>query len=282
MKKARLTKNEKEFLQNNRHKFTTAELLLHINTQRKQVDVLKITTFRTLLYKADIRRCSVLRWTRTETQYLLDNYKVMGNIAIAKALSTKGRVFTRKNVDKKMILMGITRTPEELQGIIDGHQRRGVYHKGNVKRWDGKRVPEGGRKVQFYKNGNPYISIKVNGLLVRYARHRYQELHGQLPTNTKVYYKDMDPMNVVDDNLVAMHGTGLTAAQKELYRRNCQKALKEIFKNTAVAQTAMEPLEKTVNPTAKKIPVRIDYRTVVYVPLGSNIAQVKEQYRPLA
>jgi|GEM_PF-6347159 len=278
MKKARLTKNEKEFLQNNRHKFTTAELLLHINTQRKQVDVLKITTFRTLLYKANIKRCKVLRWTAAETSYLLEKYRTVGNIAIAKALSKKARVFTKKNIDKKMILMGISRTQEELRLIVEGHKLCGTYHRANLKRWDGKRVPEGGRKVQFRANGNPYVAIKVNGLLVRYARHRYEELHGQLATNTKVYHRDMDPMNVADENLVAIHGRGLSSEEKKLYDSNCRKALKEFWNSTDVE------VAKPVNvaPIVKKIPVRIDYRTVVYVPLGTNIQQVKQQYRPIA
>ena len=277
MKKAKLTGKEKQFASSNRHKFTTAELLRHINAQRKEAQHLKLTTFRTLLYKANIRRCEILRWTAEETKFLQENYATMGNMAIAEHFSTKKRKFTKRNIDKKMILMGIKRSAQELGYILEQHKKSGTYHRANKKKWADKKVQEGGRKIKML-NGKPFIAIKVNGVLVRYARYRYQQLHGKLPRNIKVYHKDMDPMNVEDDNLVAQTGRGFTEDERRSYDANCARALQYMSKQPPLDR-ATEEIH--VVPVKKKIPVRIDYRTVVYVAPGTNIQELRNNYRPM-
>ena len=199
----KFTPKQKQVVIKMRKQLTNEQLFTHLVENFNYTS--KFTTFRTQLYKIGLKKCDILRWTKKETQLLLDNYQTKGNIEIAKMLTTRTRKFGKKNIEKKMILLNLSRTTEQLQNIINNHKRKGTYHKANIKRWNNKRVEEGDTKVQVI-NGRPQVSIKVNGALKAYARHRYIELHGEIPKEVKIYFKDMNPLNVADNNLVARQG----------------------------------------------------------------------------
>jgi hypothetical protein len=271
--KLKLTPAEIKEVQRLRKMLTNIALFKHINAQREECAQFGYTSFRTQLYSLKIFKCEMRRWTNVETKLLLDNYQTKGNIEIAKMLSKKGRIFTKKQVEKKMILLKITRTKKQLKNLVEAHKKRGIYSKANFKRWKTKKVAEGQTKVQII-NGRPQVSIKVNGILKAYARVRYAQLHGNIAPGVKIYFKDMNPLNIADDNLIARKGSGLTAAESKLYKKHC-----EAYFNSLLQEKAPEPIaEPPKIQTQALIAVRINARTVVNVKPGTNIEKLKERY----
>ncbi len=275
-KSQKFTNNEKKEIRRLFWQLTTRQLWTHINAQRQNDRQFGYTTFRTLLYKMGLKKCAILRWTDEETEFLLANYKTMGNIEIAEKLSTKHRPFHKKNVEKKMKLLGIKRTRGEINAIITKHKERGVYSRANYERWRGRKIKEGQTKVQV-SNGRPRVMIKVNGKLVPYARHRYLQLHGSIPKGYKVYFKDMNPLNISDDNIIAEPAHGYTKEQREMFNKHVRnyfasQKFKEDLK-TEPAQVS-KPKKRT-----SSIPIRIDDRTVIYVKPGVNINKFIEKYK---
>jgi len=274
--KTKLSRAEKLEIKRLFWTLTSKELFDHINAQRNEDNKLGFTTFRTLVYKMGLKKCSILRWTSEETKFLLDNYQTMGNTEIAEKLSSGRRQFHKKNVEKKMKLLGIKRTRDEINKIIEGHKKRGVYHEANLKRWEGKRIPEGSTKVQM-RNGKPVVMIKVDGILIPYARHRYKQIYGDIPRGYKVYFKDMNPLNISDDNLVARKARGLSAEERKKWNTH--------IKNYLVSQKLKTKIDKATKEKEKdiarlsSIPVRIDDRTIVYVKPGTNINKFIEQFK---
>lgn len=269
----KLTPAEIKEVRRLRKKLTNAELFKHINAQRTSEQQLGYTSFRTQLYALKILKCEMRRWKASETKLLLDNYQTKGNIEIAKMLSKKGRVFTRKQIDKKMQLLNISRTKQELQSIIRAHKQKGTYRKANLQRWKFKKVAEGETKVQIV-NGRPQVSIKVNGVLKAYARVRYAQLYGEIPKGHKIYFKDMNPLNVADNNLIARKGSGLTTLESKLYKKHCQA-----YFNSLKQPKATEPVAEPPKPQQQTlIAVRINARTIVKVKPGTNIEKLKERY----
>ncbi len=121
------------FIENNFRKLTSKEifqkLVYEFNLKHKY------TSFRTELYRLGFYKVEMRRWSRAEKQFLLDNYKKIGNKQIAEMLSTPGRKFTDKQVQKKIRLLELKRNREDLKLIIDNHKKSGVYSEGNYKKW---------------------------------------------------------------------------------------------------------------------------------------------------
>lgn len=273
-RQAILKQAEIKWIRKNLNRFTNIQLLKHVNAQRDEAEQLKITTFRGLLYKKGIKRNKVLRWTEEETKYLLENYKTMGNIELANNLKKRNRTFKKKNIEKKMILLGIKRTQEELDFIRNAHKSRGVYHRANLKKWQESVIKEGETKVQVI-NGRPQVSIKIDGRLVAYARYRWQQINGKIPDGNKVYFKDFNPLNTEDKNLICRPARGLTAEEHKEYKKHCSAYFQELKKQVH----PKIPQPKKPTPILKKIAVRINSRTVVYVSPGTNINALKERYQ---
>lgn len=93
------------------------------------------TSYRTELYRIGYHKIIMVRWSKAETTFLKENYKTIGNVEIAKALSKNNRVFTKRQVQKKLQLLKITRTDEELENILERNKANGVYVLGAKKTW---------------------------------------------------------------------------------------------------------------------------------------------------
>ncbi|SEG38898.1 hypothetical protein SAMN05421847_2162 [Halpernia humi] len=99
------------------------------------------TSFRTECYANGFYKCEMRRWSAEEKKFLLDNYQTMGNVAIAEKLTKKGRIFTKKQVQKQVRLLKLKRSPENLQFILDQNKLSGIYSKANYKRWERMKNP---------------------------------------------------------------------------------------------------------------------------------------------
>lgn len=243
------------------------------------------TSMRIEMYKKGLKKCEILRWTEEETSFLLENYKTSGNIEIAKKLSKKGRLFDKKNVEKKMKLMSLKRTKSDISLIRNKAKKNGVYSKANFERWESKKYPEKHIKVQI-GNGYPRVVIKINGKFTPYARHRFIELHGPVPKGYVVFHKDENPLNVEDENLFIQKRTGFSGDYRAKYKRNVQKYLSEI-NFTKILNEAPEPpvtkkKKKTQKPIERRtIAVRINEKTIINVLPGTDIEKLKQKYNTI-
>lgn len=236
----------------------------------------KITSLRTELYRKGIFKVEMLRWKDEEVKYLLENLPKMGNNEIAKNLSTKKRKISGKQVEKKMNLLKVTRTKEQLDFIRERNRQKGSYKKGNTKMWKTRGVaPEGDIKIQI-RNKKPIYMIKVNGTYIPYARYRYLELHGSISPGYKIYFKDNNPFNIADDNLEERKAGSLKGWRLEEYRKHISEYfLNKKMKTEEVLTQVKKQITKQV--PQEKIPVRLDRRTVIYVQPGVDIAALKQR-----
>lgn len=232
------------------------------------------TSFRMALYDLGLKKCKILRWTKEETKFLLDHYKTTGNIEIAKLLSKKGRVFTTKNIQKKMILLKIKRTTQELDAIRDNHKAKGTYSEANFRKWSDVKARENERRV-WICNDVPRVMIKVEGSFIQYARYRWIQLNGEVPEGYKVYHKDCNPLNVDDDNLT-IRNRCLNLEERKQYRRHIENyKLSLLTKDSPVIKlpAAYIPPEPAIN----MISVKIGKMTVKVKP-GTDIDALLKRY----
>lgn len=149
------------FIENNFDKLTSKEIFsklvneFHLKHQ--------YTSFRTELYRLGFYKVEMRRWSRREKQFLLENYKKIGNKQIAKLLSTPGRKFTDKQVQKKIRLLELKRTKEDLQFIIDNHKKSGVYSEGNYKKW---RNIKGVPSISISKKEEIIVKPKLKTIMI--------------------------------------------------------------------------------------------------------------------
>lgn len=274
MKIFKLTKSELTWLKRNLHNFTTKEQFDHIIANRTEDKKISYTKFRNTLYHNKLKKCKILRWSKKETAFLLENYQSLGNIQIAKELSTKKRSFTKKNVEKKMMLLGLKRTKSQLSVIIQNHKKKGVYAKGHKKMWQTRGVAKVGDRRTWVLNGTPKVVIKTKEGFVQYARWRYLQLHGSIKPGNKVYLKDGNPLNVEDENLTeAPAGSCLMKAYREyikMFNKN-----RKLETNTNEQKSSKTPVNL---PKQRVIKIRLDRKTVVYLKPGTNIDEFKKTY----
>ncbi|WP_313091882.1 hypothetical protein [Chryseobacterium flavum] len=235
------------------------------------------TSFRTALYNLGLKKCSILRWTESEKKFLLENYRILGNIEIAKNLSKPGRIFTKKNIEKKIKLLKIKRTPEELLYIKDKNKAKGIYKEASarIKEKGIRYYPEGHVKIQIM-NDRPVVVIKVNGIFVHYMRYRYKQIHGDIPEGWKVYPKDYNFRNIADENLICKHATGIGTSEREKYKHFYRQYFAEIeAQNPKIVKLEKPPVPE--EPAQTLIAVRIG-KMVVKVKPGTDIGKLKEKY----
>ncbi len=236
------------------------------------------TTVRTFMYKNGMKKTNCLRWTPKETEYLLNNYKTKGNIEIATKLSTKKRPVTKKNVEKKMKLLKISPTIEEKLKIIQNHQKKGTYSKANYKRWEELKIKEGDKTISVVC-GRPTYLIKVNNILIPYARHRYIELNGPIEKGMRVHYKDCNPLNVSDENLEIRKGCSYSKEERLKYNRFCREyVINNKMKDKLQKSVPTSPIKNKPEVTKGLVTLRINEKTVIQVRPGTNIEHIKEKY----
>ena len=273
-----LSVSEIKWLTLNLHNYTSKQLFEYIMANRPEETRAGYTTFRTALYKKKLKKCNILRWTKKETNFLLENYKAIGNIQLAKELSTKRRPFTKKNVEKKIKLLKLKRTKWELRAIMDNHKNNGAYATGNANMWKTRGKAKDGERRVWLCNGSPRVVVKVDGVFVHYARHRFLELNGSINAGFKVYLKDGNPLNVDDYNLMqAPAGSvGVSHYKKHIKAYKQELKLKETVE---VPKPAIQPIKHQPNGIA----VRLDRKTIVYLKPGTNIEAFKKQFdnRPI-
>jgi len=204
MKKA-LFLDEIYFIKQNYDKLTYQQILDYINSHRHSSNQIKYSLLRHRFKDLGLSKYSVKHWSNAQTTFLIKNFKTKGNKELAIILSSdrfRGRKnFTRKNIDKKMKLLGLKRTPEEYTAIVRRNISLGytkVNQKGNSIK---DPLPEGMVRVQRLNKDTPYNFVKVNGHFIMAGRYFYQQNFGIIPKGMILFRIDMDSLNDSFDNL---------------------------------------------------------------------------------
>lgn len=99
-------------------------------TNQELADALgiKLTKCREKIYELGLQRFDMEYWTDEQIQFLLDNYKELGNVELAEILqenTPKEKGWHKNHIAKKMGYLGLSRTPQESQKIIERNRKMG-------------------------------------------------------------------------------------------------------------------------------------------------------------
>lgn len=206
--------SELDFLRNNYYSMTWNELTKAIQSLRPEVE---LPAIRHQCRRMGLAKCIQIRWSKEDIEFLRSNYKTMGNIEIAEILTEKGRSyrmidgknvvrkFTKKNIEKKIKLLKLVRTEEDLKFIRQHNFEIGKGYcwtkEENAYTLGLKPVFDEGVIRIWNTNGYDRKYIKINGGFISYARYQYEKYFGAVPKGYNVWHKDGDQLNCDPDNL---------------------------------------------------------------------------------
>jgi hypothetical protein len=159
-----------------------------------------IHSVRVKMYELGCNYGRIPEWTAKEVKFLVNNYKTIGNIELAVRLNgfkNPSRIFNKKTIEKKMNLLKIYRTDQDLLIIKEGHKKQ--KHYGGRPR----SYPIGKISIIRTHNGKRYYIKIDSGKLVPYARILYKSTFGPIPVGMVIRFKDGNPMNCKPENLYA-------------------------------------------------------------------------------
>ncbi|KAA2218280.1 hypothetical protein [Maribacter flavus] len=111
-------------------------------TNQELADALgiKMNRCRKKIYELGLQRYRMEYWTKEQVQFLLDNFKELGGVELAEILqenNPKKKGWHKNHINKKMAQLGLKRTPEDYQKIIERNIKNG-RHTG-AKSWPSRR-----------------------------------------------------------------------------------------------------------------------------------------------
>lgn len=211
--------DELKFINDNFYNTSLNNLLQGINDFR--INPVELGALRHQIRRMDLSKGIQIRWHQDDTAYLIENYKIKGNkeIGIDLTLAKRTfriiggkmvyRTFNKKNVEKKMELLGLKRTPIEVHKIKQRNIELGLApaQKSDDNYWTQeirKKAIEEEIRIWKRKDDNHYSlfrSIKINNAFIPYSRWFYQKYIGPIPAGYIVFHKDFDTLNDEPDNL---------------------------------------------------------------------------------
>lgn len=197
-KRIEWTAREIAFIKANFHRMTNPELARKLKK--------KLTKVREKCYELGLKHMEMEYWTSEQVQYLKDNYRTMGDTAIAAVFQErwpKKKVWSKKHIEKKRMYLGIKRTVAEEFEI-----RTGRFNAKDYKDLNGKTFPEGKKRLWF-SNGKYRWMIKVGNQFIHYHRYKWEKHRGPIPKNKKIHFIDGDTTNCRLSNLVLLTRTEL-------------------------------------------------------------------------
>jgi hypothetical protein len=200
--------DELVYLKKNFHSFPAKVLLNHINSLR--TDKIKLTVFRNKCTQLGLKKHDRPDlWLPREERFLINNYRIMGNVDICSHLNkfkNRSRNFTVKHVWKKMKLMKLHRSEKELKQIRLNNISAGMYAKNQHIAAAVRRYPEGKMVIRRDVTGRKHKWIKQGEKMVQLQRVVWEQNFGFIPEGFKIYHKDGDSLNCRPENLVCRKG----------------------------------------------------------------------------
>jgi hypothetical protein len=214
-----------------------------VNEIRPASQQVELSALRHQVKRMGLSKSILIHWSSDDINFLLSNYTGIGNVELAAELNKKHRTFriidgrkvfrtfTKNHVEKKMKLLGLHRTPEQILKIkkrnLTTTNFRVCTHECNL--WSqGIRKAADEESVRIWR-GRRYV--KINGKFTPYARWFYHNFVQPVPKGYLVYHLDFDTLNDNPDNLALTPRTGLNSLNR--YRNALtllEKREKEITK----------------------------------------------------
>jgi hypothetical protein len=190
--------DEKVFLYKNFNNKTYKELLDNLNSNRPKNNQLSYPTLRHRFRDLGLARYKMIHWAKVHEKFLKQNYRTKGNTEIAKILSSNKfrskKVFTADKVRKKMELLNLHRTKEELSFVVQRNIKLGLTYVNKPGQAVVPGYPEG--HISIRPHGKLlYQFIKVNGKYRMYGRWNYENKIGKVPDGHILFRMDLDSLN---------------------------------------------------------------------------------------
>lgn len=204
---------EIEFLKNNWQSMSNRELANSLD--------LTLTITRTKLYELGLKRIDLEYWTDDQVKYLIDHYKSTGDTELAEIFNNKWKKekgWTKKHIEKKRRYLKLKRSKTEISLIREVWRQKGLFKESNRKMWVTRGVAKDG-DIRFWKKPNverQYPVIKVNGKFVHWGNWRWSQLNGDVPEGMNVVFKDGNPHNMSDDNLILISNAELSKRNSKI------------------------------------------------------------------
>jgi hypothetical protein len=199
--KIKWTDADIQFIKENFHTMTNPAMAKALNK--------KISVFRAKCRELNLLHMEMEYWTTEQVDYLKANYRTKGDQQIADEFQDqwpKKKGWTKKHIDKKRGYLGLQRTTEE-QFLI----RTGRFNAEDYKDFNGKNFPEGKLRM-WHQNGKFRWMIKVGKKFIAYHRYVWEQAHGPIPNDKKLYFLDGDTTNYDLSNLALMSKAELAKA----------------------------------------------------------------------
>ena len=189
------------FIQKNFFSMTNQQMCDWINDNRNKSSQLTTSAVIHRCRTLGLKRGIQIRWDFEDIERLMFWFPLMGNTEIAQLLNEYGttkRNFTKKHIEKKMVLLGLKRTDEQLLRIRENNQICGCFvHKV----WETRPVAKEEDTRIWNCNGKRYRQIKINGKFIPYTRWFYNNFIEKLNKTDIVFHLDFDSLNDVPENL---------------------------------------------------------------------------------
>lgn len=222
MKQTKWTKEEEDLLK----QYAYAPM-------KEIIERLPIRNRKTIYWKLNVlgfNRETYRRYNEQEDSYIKNNFSTKGNRAIARELKR-----TEKSVTKRMIILGLKRTDEELHELRSKHSS--VYQKGRVSE---KLMPQGSLQLIYdSKSESSFYNIKIGQKYVRFSRYLYEMYNNEKLNITDIIkHIDGNSMNVLKENLIKIDRLELLqtninsdeAFVKRIFRINDSEAVDQVIK----------------------------------------------------
>lgn len=243
--------DENHYLRKNYYTLTNKELLDHLNSNRSRV--LVMSSMLNQCKRLGLKKKSVIRWSKEDTEYLKKMYHAEGDVFLARSLterklsfkedpdgSREYKIFTVKAVIRKRHAEGWKRTRAEYMELERRHRETGikrVFTK-DVNPWtDGtnKIAPPGSIRIRRC-GGHIFNVVKIENKYIRNARHVYAQAHGPIPDRVIIQHKDYDSLDDRLSNLVARPWGSDTIERKkiglDLISKKLDRLTKELVRKT--------------------------------------------------
>ena len=262
-----LTAEQEQFIRDNYQSMT--------NPQLAEALGLRLTSMRTAMYKLGLKRMEMEYWNEEMTNFLIENYAIMGDYEIAEHFQIhfpKNKPWKYNHIAKKRGYLNLNRSIAQIAAINDRNALRGCFIKNH---W--KLKPENNYPIGHIKPYRGKMIIKnEDGLFVPYAPVLYRQHFGEVPPKHSVTFKDGDPLNCVPENLIAKTKNQICWEARRLKKEKTTIATKKRFIPMELKPSHQEKVMKKMIHATK--PVRIDAKTTIWIDKDKDPEQAKREW----
>lgn len=194
-----LTESQIEFIRKNFDSMNNPEIARALG--------LKLQFLRDRLYELGFYRMRLEYWTDEQIQFLKDNFREIGDLELAEIFQEKWpkqKIWSLKHIEKKRNYLNLHRSPQDLANVMQRNVDQGrmnLRSKGKTNWLSTGPAKEG--EIRMYKSCVGVISprVKIGKCWKWWARWKWEQEFGPIPSGMVVVFKDNDSYNTVPENL---------------------------------------------------------------------------------